>query len=178
MWPRRLLTILLAFLAGVFDATVAVWLPGNLSALRLALPLVTVLAAFSSLERVASAALVSGIILDVFLPSSAGFVTIRYAVIALAISSLSQTLFTNRSLLGSQALGLFALVCDRTLQFIFSISASAVAGSVIPEVRPALWAEAVWLATCMASVFLLFVAFTKRFLPSLSRTDVRHGGWM
>ena len=175
MWSRRAITVLLAFIAGIFDATVAVWLPGELSALRLALPFLTVLAAFSSLERAVTAAFVSGVVLDALAPSSAGVVTIRYILVALAVSSLSQTLFTNRSLLGAQALGLFALAFDRALLFIFSFAARRIVPDVIPEIRPSLWVEAVWIAVVMAIVFVLFAAFTRRFLPPLSRTLAGRG---
>lgn len=170
MWSRRIITVVLAFSAGIFDATVAVWLPGGFSALRLALPLLIVFAAFSSLERAATAALVSGVIIDALLPSSAGLVTIRFILVALAVSSLSQTLFTNRSLLGAQALGLFALALDRALLFFVSFAVRGLAPGAIPEIRPSLWVEAVWMAVVMAIVFILFVAFTRRFLPPLSRT--------
>lgn len=175
MWSRRAITVLLAFIAGIFDATISIWLPGEMTALRLALPFLIVLAAFSTLERAVTAAFVSGIVLDALLPSSAGVVTIRYILVALAISSLSQTLFTNRSLLGAQALGLLALALDRTLLFIFTFAVHRVAPGAIPEIRPSLWVEAVWIAVVMAAVFVLFVAFTRRFLPPLSRTLSGHG---
>src|SRR3989344_4852113 len=130
MRSRHIITVVLALLAGLFDATVASWFPGNLMAIRLPLPLVPVLAAFSSLERAVPAALASGIVLDVLLPSSSGFVTFRYVALALAVAALSRPILTHQSFI----------------------------------------AEALWLAACITFVFVLFAAFTRRFLPPVSRT--------
>lgn len=169
MWSRRIITVALALLAGLFDATVATWFPGNLTAFRLALPFVTVLAAFSSLERAVSAALAAGVVLDVLLPSSGGFVTIRYVTLALGVAALSRTLLTNRSLMGAYALGLIALVIDRVLLVIVGTVTRAFAPGAIPEIRASFFAEALWLAACITLIFLLFAAFTRRFLPPVSR---------
>ncbi|OGL73771.1 hypothetical protein A3E39_03490 [Candidatus Uhrbacteria bacterium RIFCSPHIGHO2_12_FULL_60_25] len=170
MRSRHIITVVLALLAGLFDATVASWFPGNLMAIRLALPLVTVLAAFSSLERAVPAALASGIVLDVLLPSSSGFVTFRYVALALGVAALSRTILTNRSLMGAYALGFVALVIDRVLLFAMNLLTRAFTSSAIPEIRASFIAEALWLAACITFVFVLFAAFTRRFLPPVSRT--------
>lgn len=170
MWSRRIITVLLALFAGLFDATLAVWWPSELSAIRLSLPLVTVLAAFSVPERALTAALMAGVVSDIFQPSSASLVTLRLVAVALAVGGLSRTLFTNRSLLGALALGLLALGLDRSLAalIVFGLS-SVIKAAWLPEVRAAWWAETVWQSVCVSAVFLLFASFTKRFLPPLSR---------
>jgi hypothetical protein len=168
MWLRRIIALFLGIVAGLFDVTVAVWFPGNLTAIRIGLPLVALIAAFSVQERSLVAAVGVGIVADTLMPST-DFVTIRLLIIALAVHALAQRLFTNRSLPGVVALGIIALALDRTLLALYVFAQQVVGRSPILELHAALWAEALWMVFVMTVVFLLFVAFTRRFLPPLTR---------
>lgn len=169
MWSRRILTVVFGLLAGLFDATVAVWLPGELTAIRLSLPFVAALAAFSLPERAIAAALAAGAVSDALLPAGAGLVTLRFVVVALIVSALARSLFTNRSLAGALALVLIAFLLDRALLAFASFVFVRLMGGWLPEARAAWWAEIVWLWFVMTSVFVLFASFTRRFLPPISK---------
>jgi hypothetical protein len=168
MWIRRIIALFLGIMAGLFDVTVSSWFPGNLTAIRLSLPLVALIAAFSVQERSLVAAVGIGFVADTLMPST-GFVTIRILLIALAVHALAQGLLTNRSLPGVITLGLIALVLDRSLLAIFLFAQRIVGRPPIYELHAALWAEALWMAFVITVVFLLFAAFTRRFLPPLTR---------
>lgn len=172
MWLRRFFTVLIAVLFGLWDATIAPWFPGLLATVTFSLPFVTVLATFSREERAITAAIASGIMLDIFLPSNAGFVSVRYLIIAMFIFLLQQRLFTNRSLIAVSVLGAIACVSDRLLLLVFTQLQHLLGRTVIPEASSPLLAEVAWIVFVMAITFLLFAAFSKRFLPLVSRT-----GW-
>lgn len=168
MWSRRILVLIIGLLAGLFDVTVAPWLPGGLSAMRAVLPLVIISAAFSSWERCLTVAIAAGLVMDVLQPSF-GLVTLRLLLVASAIRILSQTYLTNRSATGSVALGILGLVVDRILLAMVTLMRDWVGGLFIPEVHPPFLAEAIWMTVCMGGVFVMFAAFTKRFMPLLTR---------
>jgi hypothetical protein len=169
MWSRRVLVAFLGILAGLFDAAVSSWFPGSWIAVRVSLPLVVILAAFSSQERALTAAIAAGFVLDVFLPSF-GFVTLRLAAIAFVIRALAQRFFTNRSLPGSLALGFAGIMLDRALLAGGTFLAGAWTSSVlIAEVRAGWIAEAVWMAVAMGVAFIAMAALTRRFLPPVTR---------
>jgi hypothetical protein len=168
MWTRRIIALLLGIMAGLFDVTVSSWFPGNVNAVRIGLPLVAVIAAFSVQERSLVAAVGIGIVADTLMPST-GFMTIRLVLIALAIHALAQGLLTNRSLPGVIALGLIALAFDRLLLTLFMFAQQLVGRPSVYETHAAFWAEALWMSFVMTGVFIIFVAFTRRFLPPLTR---------
>lgn len=170
MWSRRLITILIAIAFGLWDATVAPWFPGSVSAIKLTLPFVVVLAVFSRQERAVMAAIASGVILDIFLPSNAGLVSVRYLLIAVAIYSLRQHILTNRSLIGVSVLGALSVFTNRILLIIIEPVQSMLGRNVIPEEPPVFWAELLWMVFVMVFIFLLFAAFSRRFLPLVSRS--------
>ena len=118
MWFRRLLPFILGIGAGLFDATVSVWLPGPFFAIGFALPLVILFAAFSSTPmRAFFAAAMAGIVLDAFLPV-AGFVTLRYVAVVAAVLGASRVYLTNRALGGSLALGAVGFLADRVMLWV------------------------------------------------------------
>lgn len=116
------------------------------------------------------AAIASGIILDIFLPSNAGLVSIRYLLIAVAIYSLRQHILTNRSLIGVIVLGVLSVFANRILLVIIEPVQSMLGRNVIPEELSAFWAELLWMVFIMVFMFLIFAAFSRRFLPLVSRT--------
>lgn len=171
MWTRRITTVFLALFAGYWDATISPWVPGSLGAVQISLPLVLVFSAYSSEERAITAALASGVVLDVFLPSNAGLVSIRYVAIALLIRLLAQNVLTNRSLVSAYAMGAASVLLNRLLLALLEGGSALVGRATIPEPHAGILAELVWMLLCMTGVFLVFAAFTKRFLPPISRTD-------
>jgi hypothetical protein len=173
MWFRRIVTVIMAVALGIWDACVSTWFPGMLAAITLSLPFVTVLSAFSVRERAVTAAIASGVILDIFLPSNAGLVSTRFLLVALAVYSLRRHVFTNRSLMGAVALGAFAVLLDRALLFALEALQPLFGRSVIPESAPSFWVEMFWMLMVTGLAFLLFALFTKRFLPLVSRAAER-----
>lgn len=168
MWSRRLLVFFAGCLAGLFDATVAGWLPGPLLAVRAALPFIVLLAAFSSLERTLTAAVAAGIVIDAIQPSF-GLMTLRLLITGAVIRAVAERYVTNRSLAGSLALGVFGLLCDRVLLGAFTFLRGLSSVPFIPEVRLPFIAQGVWVLVVMTATFFLFAAFTRRFMPLLSR---------
>src|SRR3989344_6425926 len=164
MWYRRLLIVLASILAALFDVTISSWLPGSFGAIRVALPLVIVLAAFSSLERALTAAIVGGMIMDLFLPSF-GAIMVRYVLIAFIIRGLAQTYVTNRSIIGSLALGIMGVITDRLLLLLAVAVRGLMPLPFIPEAHPPLFAEFFWIMIVMVLTFVLLAAFTRRFMP-------------
>lgn len=172
MWTRRIVTILLALIAGHWDSTIATWLPGGFEAVQISLPLVLVLAVYSTEERAVTAALVSGVVQDVLLPSNSGLVSFRYVIIALLLHALSQNVLTNRSLIGAYAMGSVAVLLDRLLLWgvegLFRLGGRM----VVEEPHTFIFAELLWMTIVMTAVFMGFAAFTRRFLPPISRPEV------
>jgi hypothetical protein len=163
-WYRRLLIVIAGILAALIDASISSWLPGWLGAMTFALPLVAVLAAFSSLERSITAAVATGVVLDLLLPSF-GVVAVRHVLIALIIHVLAQTYVTNRSAPGSLALGLIAVAADRVLLWIVVALRGLSHEPFIPEVPPSFIAETGWTMFLMVFAFVCIAALTKRFMP-------------
>jgi hypothetical protein len=168
MWPRRILIACIGLLAGLFDATVAVWFGGPLAAINMALPLVVLLSAFSSLERSLTAAVAAGLVIDVLQPSF-GLVTLRLLVVAGVIRAVSQAYVTNRSLIGSLALGVIGVALDRALLWLFTLVRGFSSTPFVHEVPPPLIPAIIWTSLVMLATFLIFVAFTRRFMPLISR---------
>jgi cell shape-determining protein MreD len=169
MWPRRFLVVVLGLLAGIFDVAAASWFPGMWNAVHAALPLVIVLAVFSSRERAFTAAAAAGLAQDVFLPSF-GLVTLRLILVAFLIHALAQRFFSNRSLTGSLALGFAGTAVDAAALWALLIAARFwAAGSFVPEVRAGFISESVWTMMVMAAAFFAVAALTRRFLPPVTR---------
>ncbi len=175
MWSRRITVLCIAIIAGLWDAAIAPWFPGWTTAIRFTLPLVVVLAVFSQQERAVMAAIAGGVILDIFLPSNAGLVSIRFMLIAVAIYSLRQHIITNRSLIGVSVLGALAVFINRILLRAIECSQSVLGKAVIPEEQSVFWIELLLMLFTIVSMFLLFAAFSKRFLPLVSRAPKRTG---
>jgi len=169
MWFRRLLPVLLGILAGLFDATVSVWLPGSAAAVRFALPLVILFAAFSSPARAFLAAAAAGVVLDAFLPTF-GLVMLRLLAVVGAVVGASRIYLTNRALVGSLALGAVGFVTDRVMLWAILGAQHFFGRAVIPEYRPPFVAEGMWVLLCLAAAFLLFAAFARRFVPFASQS--------
>lgn len=159
----------LALVAGLWDVGVTTWLPGPLAAVSFALPFVVLTAIFSKAERSLTVAVISGMILDIYLPSSAGFVTLRYVAIALAVRALTERLLTNRSLAGVLALSAFGVLANRALLLVLESIAGLGAAGFIPEANAPLVAELVWCFAISTMTFMMIAALTKRFLPLVSR---------
>lgn len=170
MWSRRLSVISIAVLAGLWDATISPWFPAPLDGVTWTLPFVVMLALFSARERSVTAAIAGGIVLDVFLPSNGGLVSIRYILIALAVMTLSQHVFTNRSFFGISVLGAFSVAADRLLLPVLEAFQRLFGRTIISESSASFVAECLWMVAVLCTVFLLFIAFSKRFLPLVSRT--------
>ncbi|MEN9558380.1 MAG: hypothetical protein RL141_749 [Candidatus Parcubacteria bacterium] len=167
-WNRRALAGAIGLAAGMVDATVTVWFPGLFSVIRFALPGALAITVFSSLDRALVAAVAAGIVMDVLQPSF-GFTPIRLALVCVAVRFISQQYVTNRSLIGSVALGIVGLLIDRSILVGATWAHGFIGEAFIPEVHAPLWAEAAWVGACMAVLFLLFAAFSKRFLPFFTR---------
>lgn len=163
------MVLLLALVAGIWDVAIATWFPHPLNAITVTLPLTVVLAVFSKRERALIAAIVGGLVLDLFLPSGAGLVSVRYAFIALALHALARNILTNRSFIGVSTLGLLAVLANRLLFILFGWIERLLKLATIHQSPVALLAEVVWMVFIMTGTFVLFVAFSKRFLPLVSR---------
>ncbi len=170
MWSRRIGVVFIAVLAGLWDATIAPWFPAPLDAITCTLPFVVALAAFSSRERSVMAAIAGGIVLDILLPSNGGLVSIRYVLIALGVVALAQHVFTNRSFFGVSVLGAFSVTADRLLLPLLEALQRLLGRSIIGESSAGFVAECIWMVAVLCTTFLLFIAFSKRFLPLVSRT--------
>jgi hypothetical protein len=169
---RTALAILIAILAGVWDACVSIWLPAPLDAIRFVLPLAVVLVAFSSSKiRGPAVALAGGVAFDVLAPSNAGFMTLRIFIVALAVAALTARIFTTRSFMAAATIGIAAALIDRVLLIAFEMASTAVGRTVIMEARPSLLASTAWTALVVMAFFYAFAAFGKRFLPVVSRFD-------
>jgi hypothetical protein len=176
MWFRRPVTVIAALAFGIWDACVSTWFPGMMTAVTFSLPFVVVLSAFSVRERAITAAIASGIMLDIFLPSNAGMVSMRFLLVALAVYSLRRYVFTNRSLIGAAVLGAFAVLLNRILLLTIEPLQSFLGRSVIPESTNPFWTEFIWMLVVTGLVFVLFALFTRRFLPLVSRAAERGEG--
>lgn len=168
MWSRRLIIVAISLAAGIFDASIVSWFSGGWGAFRMSLPLVVLLAAFSSRERAVTAAVSAGLVLDLFQPSF-GLVAIRYALVALGMHAVAERYVTNRTLLGSLALGLAGVMTDRVALFLITALRGLSQRPFIPETHPLFWMEAGWTACVVGAAFLAFAAFGKRFLPLVTR---------
>jgi cell shape-determining protein MreD len=171
MWIRRIAAILAAAGFGLWDAAIASWFPEPLTAVKFGLPFVVILSVFFRQERAVTAAIACGVVMDVFLPSNAGFVSVRYVLIALALYVIRQHILTNRSLIGVAALGALAVCMNRLLLMTAEALQTLLGRSVIPEASPPFWAESLWMLLAVVSVFLVLAAFGRRFLPLVSMKE-------
>ncbi len=168
MWSKRLLLFCLAIGIGLWDACIASWLPGYGVAVQVGLVFTVMLAIFSSPERWVVGAIVSGGVADLFLPSNAGFLPLRFLLVGLVIFYLSQRLLTNRSLTSVVLLSGGAVVVDRALSWIFEEFQTWIGRSVTFEAHAPLLFSLLWSCTVGAVVFSIFVLFSKRFLPLIA----------
>jgi hypothetical protein len=177
-WSRRLLTLAIAMFCGLVDATVVSWLPGNWQSIRWAFPFVVLLAIFSTRERSLVAAIGGGFMLDLFLPSSLAFVTARFMLVAFIVHVLGARLVSNRSLIGIWTLVITAFLSDRSISFGIQVFMRQLGTNIIPEVHAVFWAELAWLFVVVTATFIVFAAFTRRFLPSVythrGRSEMSH----
>lgn len=168
MWSRRILIVVIGLAAGLFDASWTGWLPAGTANIHMSLILVAILAIFSSQERVLTGAIAAGLVLDVLLPS-VGFTTLRLLLVAFAIRGVSHRYLTNRSIFGSWALGLFGLALDRVLLLGITWLRGSGGGIFIPEIRAPLFVEVIWMVFGVGVAFVIYAAFTKRFMPLVIR---------
>lgn len=173
MWFQRIWMAVIAVVAALWDATVLPWVPVVFFSGQVVLPLVVSLAMFSTLERSLIAAVVGGGLADLLLPSDAGLMSVRYACAALVVSALSRRLFTNRSLWGVCVLAVCAAGIDRACLVGIEWVHRALGSSYIPEARAGFWSECAWIVLVSVLTFLALVAFSRRFLPLISRYAVR-----
>ena len=164
MWFRRLLPVLLGIAAGLFDLSITPWLPGPLAAMTGTLPLVVLLALFSSPKRALIGAVFAGITVDALLPT-ASFATLRALAVVGSILLVSRIYLTNRTLVGSLALGLVGLAADRLALMVLAAVRGFSRTPFIPELAPPWFPSLIWLELCVGIAFFVFAAFTRRFLP-------------
>jgi cell shape-determining protein MreD len=169
MWVRRIVAILIAFTAGLWDAGVSGWLPGPFAAITASLPLVVATGVFSTSERALTMAVLSGMVLDIYLPSNAGFVTLRYVLIVLIVRALTDRWLTNRSLAGVLAISGLAVLINRLILFVSEYAVAAAGADVTAEAHASVSAELIWMMATVTVVFMLIAAMTRRFLPLVSR---------
>lgn len=169
---RTIFIILVAIAVGIWDACISSWLPAPLNAIRFILPLTVILSAFStSRARVMIAAVIAGVTFGLLAPSNAGFVFFRMVCVALVVMFLAARILTNRTLVSAAAIGGIAVVLDRVLLMGFEWLIASTGHAVYYEDRASLIASAIWVAFLMMSFFVLSAAFSRRFLPILSRVD-------
>jgi len=177
MWSRRLLVASLAVLAGLWDACVASWFPGSWAGLQVGLLFTVMLAIFSSPERWMIGAIVSGSVASTFLSSNGGLMPLRFFAVGFVISYLSQRLFTNRSLMSVVALSGCATLIDRSVLWLMEHVQIWSGRSLTFESHATLGFAVIWSCIVGATVFFLFVLFSKRFLPliTIGRASKRMG---
>ncbi len=168
MWSKRLLVFCLAVGIGLWDACIAPWLPGYGMGVQAGLIFTAMLAIFSSPERWVVGAIVSGGVADLFLPSNAGFLPLRFLLVGFIVFYLSQRLFTNRSLISVVFLSGGSVIIDRAISWMFESVQVWIGRSVAFEVHAPLLFSLLWSCTVGAVVFSVFVLFSKRFLPLIA----------
>jgi hypothetical protein len=171
--PVRIRTLALLFfggmLAGVWDASIVSWFPSPLSAFRLVLPFAIAFSLFNSRKAAILFAIVGGCALAVLLPSTGGFIPVRYALCVIIAYELSRHVFADRTLFGVSMLASIAAASDRIMQWGFEAGTRLLSGTAqTPEAGGPILAEILWFATIAVLAFISLAAFTRRFLPTIS----------
>ena len=167
---RTLVLLLIGgLLAGIWDASLVSWLPSPLSAFRLVLPLAIVMALFANRQAALVFAIVGGCASAVLIPSTGGWIVIRYAICVLIVYELSHRIFANRTMFGVTILAAIAAVSDRLLQWMGETGTRLISGVVqTPEASGPILGEILWSVAIVAIAFISLAAFTRRFLPTIS----------
>lgn len=171
MKSKYAIVILLAILAGCWDASVLSWFSSLFSAMNLVLTYSVLLALFSSgYGKSLTAAFVGGMTADAFLASS-GWMPIRMVIAVLVVHTLSRYVFTNRSIWGICFLGSVAVLVDRLCLLIVDRIPLVTGGMRTLEAHAPVWMEIAWMCLLCSGVFVLIAAFSRRFHPTLSRVE-------
>jgi hypothetical protein len=115
-------------------------------------------------------AFVSGSVADLFLPSD-GWIAFRSVIAIISVYVLARFVFTNRSIWGICFLGSIAVFVDRVLLWVIQRIPNMSGGMRTIEAHPSIWFELIWMCLACSCVFICMVAFSKRFHPTLSRSD-------
>lgn len=171
MKSKYILVILLALLAGCWDAGVASWFSFPFSASKFVLVYSVLLALFSSgYGKSLTAAFVGGMTAETYL-SSQCWMPFRFMIAVAVVHTLARYVFTNRSIWGVCFLGSIAVVVDRTLLLIIERLPLISGGMRTIEAHPAIVVELAWICLVCTGVFILIAAFSRRFHPTLSRIE-------
>lgn len=171
MNSRMVAVLVLAVLAGCWDASVISWFDSPFSAMRLSLAFSVLLTLFSSgYGKSVSVALVSGAVADLLLPSD-GWMAIRMMLAVIVVHTLARHVFTNRSIWGICFLGSIAVATDRVLLWLIERVPTIHGLMRTLEVRASFWMEILWMCFVCTLAFVLIAAFSRRFHPTLSRMD-------
>ncbi len=173
---RIIFLTLSAILLGLYEPTVAPFLP---EPFRWALPVVIVLTVLVTIKKTREALIfagVAGLMVDLFTTSGGQFAIARFMVIVLVLSAVQSSVLTNRSLYASLALGLVA----RSLDALWRTSASFLSALLFHAPASFLSGRAfittiMWDAALISLGFGVVAFFTKRFLilpRASSRTHV------
>jgi len=102
---------------------------------------------------------------------------LRFFAVGFVISYLSQRLFTNRSLMSVVALSGCATLIDRSVLWLMEHVQIWSGRSLTFESHATLGFAVIWSCIVGATVFFLFVLFSKRFLPliTIGRASKRMG---
>jgi cell shape-determining protein MreD len=121
--------------------------------------------------RAIAAAVLSGVTFDMLAPSNAGFLFIRMACVALAVMFLTSRIFTNRTLIAAATIGCLSAVLDRILLIGFEFVSRTVGRTVFIEDHASIVSSIVWTVLTVMTFFFISAAFSRRFLPILSRVE-------
>lgn len=171
MKSKIVFAVLVGICFGCWDAAVVSWLDVPFSVVHIALAGSVAFTLFSNQYRHGLiVAGVSGLVADLFLPSD-GWMMIRFLVAVAFVHVLARYVFTNRSLWGVCFLGSVAVFVDRALLWILQRFPLLTGGMRTVEVHPSIWLEIGWMCVVNAIVFIAIAAFSRRFHPTLSRSD-------
>ena len=162
-----MLILAIAIIAGIWDASIASWLPLWLQSFQAVLTIIVFTGLFFRFEQSIIVALIGGGILEIFDPASGGMIPLRYLLIALFIHQLALRIFTNRSIVGVITLSVSAMAIDRMLLFVFEAIANLTGAQPTLEAHASFFAESLCLAGVNVMLFLCIAAFSRRFMPSL-----------
>lgn len=166
---RWILVVFIGLLAGLWEVSVAPFLPPELAWYPL-LPMAVLLLVSSKRGRTFACLIAGATILDAYGWTYVDVATIRLTLVLLILDTISQRFLTNRSVYASVAL----VLIGRLLGWFGSFALSMIGTWIDPSRYP--WhlpVEAWWVlildAGSVAIGFLLIAAFTKRFVTLARR---------
>ncbi len=171
-WFRWFMAAVVGICAGIWETALLPFLP-NLFAWRPVLPIAVILLVSSSREKALVAAIAGAVFLDAYGWSQTDFAILRYVLIILLLSYVSERFLTNRSVYATAALAVLA----RILDMVSSAVADGIGFWLGFSSESWQWPQAlgwtlVWDAATAALAFLLIAAVTKRFV-TMARSDYR-----